>query len=169
MENVHTPPLLRLATPADLPALLPLFRAYQEHYGQLTSAGEEQTRAFLAEFLADAKTGFIVLACTEDRLVGFAAVYLTVSCLIARRIAHLGDLYVVPASRGAGVGTALLDAVSAEAGRRGIGLVRWLSLSSNTELNAWYRRLVEPLGTFDLYLLPTACGPSAPAAPSPSR
>ncbi len=160
-------PHLRIATPADLPDLLPLFRAYQEHYGQLTTAGEEQTRALLADLLAGPAAGFVVLAHRGNRLVGFAAVYLTISGLIARRIAHLGDLYVVPDLRRQGIGAALLDAVSAEAGRRGVGLVRWLSLSSETELNAWYRRQVPPLGTFELYLRPTDHEPGSAAPPRP--
>lgn len=166
---MDTPANLQLATPGDLQRLLPLFRAYQDHYGQLTNAGEEQTRALLSDLLADPTSGFVVLAHRDSRLVGFAAVYLTISGLIARRIAHLGDLYVVPTSRGHGVGTSLLDAVSAEAKRREIGLVRWLSLSSNTRLNAWYGRMVPPLGSFDLYLRPTDSEPSPTAVPAPDR
>ncbi|MFT3829113.1 MAG: GNAT family N-acetyltransferase [Opitutaceae bacterium] len=166
---MDAPPNLRIATPADLVELLPLFRAYQEHYGQMTTAGEEQTRALLADLLADPAAGFIVLAHRENRLTGFAAVYLTISGLIAQRIAHLGDLYVVPASRGLGLGTSLLNAVTTESRRRGISLVRWLSLSSNTRLNAWYGRVAPPLGTFELFLRPTDNEPGSAAVPPAPR
>lgn len=164
---MDTPSNLRLATPADLPDLLPLFRAYQEHYGQLTTAGEEQTRALLADLLADPAAGFVALAHRGDQLVGFAAVYLTISGLIAQRIAHLGDLYVIPEGRRHGIGTALFDAVSLEARRRDIGLVRWLAVSGDAELNAWYRRLIPPLGRFELYLRPTGdpLAPNTASAP----
>ncbi len=164
---MDAPPNLRLATPADLPDLLPLFRAYQEHYGQLTTAGEEQTRALLADLLADPSAGFVALAHRGNQLVGFAAVYLTISGLIAQRIAHLGDLYVIPEFRRHRVGTALFDAVALEARRRDINLVRWLAVAGDTELNAWYRRLVPPLGSFELYLRPTGTPQAADTAPDP--
>jgi GNAT superfamily N-acetyltransferase len=100
---------------------------------------------------------------------GFAATYFTVSGLIAQRLAHLGDLYVVPEFRKRGVGTALFEAVSGEAYARGIGLVRWLSISANDEVNAWYRKIAKPIGTFELYLRPTEAnsGRSASQPPTP--
>lgn len=146
---------IRLASPDDLPVILPLFRAYQEHYGQLTTASEEQTRRFLAEQLSNPAAGFSLLAFNGKETVGFAVVYLTVSGLIAQRIAHLGDLYVAPKHRRNGIATALFDAVVRETGARGIPLVRWLSLASNTDLNRWYNRLVKSAGTFELFLKPT--------------
>ncbi|PTY07860.1 hypothetical protein DB347_06435 [Opitutaceae bacterium EW11] len=155
LESMNLSCAIRPASDGDLASLLPLFRDYQHHYGQLTSAGEEQTRAFLGDLIADPRSGFVLLAVREGSIVGFAAVYITVSGLIAQRIAHLGDLYVAPKERRSGVATALFDAVSQEARSRGIRLVRWLSLSSNTDLNRWYSRLVKPAGTFELFLRPT--------------
>ncbi|HEY0943721.1 MAG TPA: GNAT family N-acetyltransferase [Opitutaceae bacterium] len=149
---------IRLAAPQDMPALLPLFRNYQDHYGQLTVAGEAQTQAFLADHLRHGDHGFVLLAWSGRIAVGFASVYLTASGLLAERLAHLGDLYVVPEQRRRGVGRALFDAVSAEARQRGIRLVRWLSLGSNVELNRWYNRLVNSAGNFELFLRPTDGG-----------
>lgn len=157
-------PAIRPATLDDLPALLPLFRAYQAHYGQLTAVSEAQTRAFLADHLRRSDGGFVLMAWSGEVAVGFAAVYFTVSGLIAERLAHLGDLYVVPDRRYQGLGTSLFDSVSMEARRQGIRLVRWLSLSSNTELNRWYNRLVKSSGSFELFLRPTGADvvPSQP-------
>src|SRR5581483_2702951 len=143
-------PIIRLASREDLPTILPLFRAYQKHYGQLTAAGKEQTRRFLAEQLGDPAAGFCLLAFDNHEAVGFALAYLTVSGLIAQRIAHLGDLYVAPQHRRNGIATALFEAVVREAGARGIPLVRWLSLNTNIDLNQWYNRLVKSAGTFEL-------------------
>lgn len=146
---------LRQATGEDLAVLMPYFRAYQEHYGTMTSASEEQTRSFLQGLLADAKAGFVLLAFIDAIPCGFATVYFTVSGLIAQRLAHLGDLYVAPEFRKRGVGTALFEAVANEAQARGIGLVRWLAVSSNAAVNAWYAKKANFVGTFELYLRET--------------
>jgi len=105
--------------------------------------------------LGDPAAGFCFLAFDDDEAVGFALAYLTVSGLIAQRIAHLGDLYVAPQHRRNGIATALFEAVVREAGVRGIPLVRWLSLNTNIDLNQWYNRLVKSAGTFELFLKPT--------------
>lgn len=152
-ENSHAV-TIRRATLSDLPVLLPQFRAYQEHYGTLTSASEAQTHEFLRGLLQDTRAGFVLVASADGQPAGFAAVYFTVSGLIAQRLAHLGDLYVGPPFRKRGIGTALFDAVARESSSCGINLVRWLSLASNTEVNAWYSKVVKPMGTFELYLRP---------------
>jgi len=151
---------IRKATRADLAALLPQFRAYQEHYGTLTSATEEQTRDFLSCMIDDPNAGFILIAISDGLPCGFAAVYFTVSGLIAQRLAHLGDLYVVPAFRKQDIGSTLFEAASCEAHSHGIRLMRWLSVSSNAPVNAWYSKMVRPVGTFELYLRPTEANKS---------
>jgi ribosomal protein S18 acetylase RimI-like enzyme len=146
---------VRRASVEDLDVLLPLYRSYQDHYGQLTQASESQTRQFLLELLRDARSGFVLLAFEEGNLAGFAAVYFTVSGLIAQRLAHLGDLYVQPPFRKRGIAQTLFDNVVVESRANGVSSVRWLSLESNRELNEWYARLAPPSGTFKLFLKPT--------------
>jgi ribosomal protein S18 acetylase RimI-like enzyme len=140
------------ASPERVEEVLPLFRAYQAQYAQLTDASEEQTRQFFVELLSDSERGFMVLAVTDGRIVGFATGFVTVSGVIASRIVHLGDLYVEPAYRGQSIGARLVDEVSAEAHRRGIPLVRWLSIASNEKLNRWYERLGARGSDFKLFL-----------------
>src|SRR5882757_8967911 len=117
-----------------LDQLLPLFRAYQTHYNQFTVAGEAQTRDFLSRILRCPNEGFVILASSSSRIVGFATGYVTVSGLLAERMIHLGDLYVDPEYRGRKVGTSLVSEVVVQARLRGLGLVRWLSLGSNEAL-----------------------------------
>jgi GNAT superfamily N-acetyltransferase len=146
---------LRLALPADLDRILPLFRAYQHHYAMLTDASEAKTRAFLARLLEESARGFAVLAEDGDVLIGFATGFVTVSGVIAEDLLHLGDLYVAPDRRRQGVATALIQRIQVEARGRGLPLVRWLSRRENTDLNAWYASLGASRGEFDLFLLPT--------------
>lgn len=111
---------------------------------------------FLTRFLEQPSTGFIVLAEVSGQLVGFATGYFTVAGVMAERLVHLGDLYVAPEHRGQGIATSLVNRVTDEARRNGIGLVRWLSLASNKDLNRWYESLGAKSGDFKLFLRPTA-------------
>jgi len=149
------PVVLHLAAPGSLEKILPLFRAYQEHYSALTSADETKTRRFLLELLAKPEAGFAVTAESEGKVVGFATGFFTVSGVLAEHMVHLGDLYVIPEYRHQGIATALINRVTEEARARGIGLVRWLSVAANTELNQWYASLGATSGDFKLFLKPT--------------
>ena len=146
----------RIADPSSLDLILPLFRAYQAHYSALTSATEGQTRDFLKKLLEQPANGFIILAEVDGALAGFATGYFTVAGVMAERLVHLGDLYVAPEYRRHGLATALVNRVTEQARLKGIGLVRWLSLASNTELNRWYESLGAKSGEFKLFLRPTS-------------
>jgi hypothetical protein len=91
---MNTPCDIAVLAERDLETLFPLFQAYQRHYAELTQAGAEETRRFLREHLSKPEGGFVLMARIAGEPVGFAAVYLTAAGIIARRIAHLGDLYV---------------------------------------------------------------------------
>ena len=96
---------IRAATVSDVEALLPLFRRYQAHYSQLTTATEEKTQAFLAELVSRPAQGFALIAEGELGIVGFATGFVTVSGVLAERMIHLGDLYVDSHFRRQGVAT----------------------------------------------------------------
>lgn len=149
------PVVYRLAGTDSLEEILPLFRAYQEHYSALTSADEAKTRRFLSELLATPTTGFAVVAESGGKVVGFATGFSTVSGVLAEHMVHLGDLYVLSEYRHQGIATALIDRVAEEARARGISLVRWLSVAANSELNQWYASLGTTSGDFKLFLKPT--------------
>lgn len=121
----------------------------------LTSASEEKTRDFLARLLAQPASGFIVVAERDGAIVGLAAAYFTISGVLAERLVHLGDLFVAPAHRRHGIATALVREVARQGRVHHIPLVRWLSLATNTDLNAWYASLGASTGDFKLFLLPT--------------
>jgi GNAT superfamily N-acetyltransferase len=144
---------LRLADPASVDRVLPLFRDYQAYYHEITSATEAQTRTFLDDLVARPEVGFVVLAEVDGELAGFTTAFFTVSGIMAERVVHLGDLYVAPPHRRRGIATRLLDEVASRAHGRGIRLVRWLSVASDTELIRWYESLGATSGVFRLYFL----------------
>src|SRR5919197_281630 len=96
--------LIQVVRRQDLPDLLPLMRAYCDFYK--VSPGD-QALLRLATALIDNPEceGLQLLAREPDgRAVGFATIFWTWSTLSAARIGVMNDLYVVPESRGNGIG-----------------------------------------------------------------
>ena len=83
-----------------------------------------------------------VLIATVGRVpAGFALFFHTFSTFLARRGLWLEDLFVYPEHRGAGVGSALLQAVAAIARARDCGRFEWAVLDWNTPAIGFYERL----------------------------
>lgn len=59
----------------------------------------------------------------------------------AARDLYIADLYVTPPMRGRGLGRALVAAAAAQASRRGLAYVGWLSKPWNEAAHAFYRGL----------------------------
>ncbi len=64
----------------------------------------------------------------------------------------LDDLYTAPEARGQGIGEALLEALSAMAAERGMGLVRWITAQDNDRARGLYdkRALATSWVTYDM-------------------
>ncbi len=128
---------MRQATVEDLDVLVPLFDTYRQFYR--SPSDPDRARRFLLERF-EHNQSVIFLALAADGAVGFTQLYPSFSSGAMARIFVLNDLYVVPEGRGAGTGSALLNAAAAY-GRR-VGAVR-LVLStevSNTTAQAVYER-----------------------------
>jgi len=131
--------LVRQAVWKDLDTVAILFDGYRQFYGQPSD---------LAAALGFLKARFehgqstIFLAESDGQAVGFTQLYPSFSSVSMARVFVLNDLYVSAASRGLGVGQALLHA--AEAYAKQLGSVR-LSLSTAVD-NASAQGLYESLG-----------------------
>jgi GNAT superfamily N-acetyltransferase len=130
---------VRQATVADLDLLVPLFDQYRQFYR--FPSDPEGARRFLWDRFAHQES-VIFLAYDGEEAAGFTQLYPSFSSGSMARIFVLNDLFVAPASRVRGVGTALISA-AAEYGRR-VGAVR---LVLSTELtNTTAQRLYEKTG-----------------------
>jgi ribosomal protein S18 acetylase RimI-like enzyme len=131
---------VRLASVHDLPALVPLFDAYRQFYGQPSEP--DAAHAFLAERFAHHES-VIFIALSEARTaVGFTQLYPMFSSVSAARIYVLNDLFVAPEARRQGVARLLLR--EAETYARAVGAIR-LTLST-AHTNEAAQRLYESLG-----------------------
>jgi ribosomal protein S18 acetylase RimI-like enzyme len=103
-------------------------------------------RALYSEFLAGG--GFVLLAERDGALIGYAMVAIKTSAetelddtwQAGERVAEIETLVVLPEGRGAGVGSALLDAVDAELAEMGIEDVLIAAFVTNTDAIRLYER-----------------------------
>jgi GNAT superfamily N-acetyltransferase len=85
---------------------------------------------------------------------GFALFFHNFSTWLARSGIYLEDLYVTPASRGTGLGIALLRRLASIAVERGCGRMEWAVLNWNTPAIRFYDSIgAQPLSEWTYYRL----------------
>lgn len=130
-----------LADRRDTDAIVHLLASYAadpDAGGGRTISGE--ARQQLAERLAAIPHRVVLLAVADDRPIGLAVCFEGFSTFAARPLLNLHDLVVDPECRGQGAGGKLLDAVDAEARRRGCVAVTLEVLGANHGAQRLYRR-----------------------------
>jgi len=123
----------------DKAAWLSLFKGYNDFYAASVPAEVVDT---LWQRLMRAAPGDhigIVAVDAEDRPIGLAHILFHASSWSIAPDCYLEDLYVDPATRKAGIGRALIEAVYAEADARGARRTYWMT----QETNATARRLYD--------------------------
>jgi GNAT superfamily N-acetyltransferase len=125
------------------PALLGLWRAYQEFY-RTSGIDAAKNQAHVQRIRDAPALGRIHLAVDGATAIGFSTVYFTFTSTRVCEVAVLNDLFVTPERRGAGVGRALIEHAFALARSEGIRFVRWLTEASNTSAQQLYRHYGEP-------------------------
>ncbi|MEU3475131.1 GNAT family N-acetyltransferase [Rhodococcus sp. NPDC006774] len=132
--------MIRRATEADVPAITALVHelAAYEKSSSLCTVRDEQLRSAL--FGAQPSV-FAHVAEHERTVVGCALWFLNFSTWDGVNGIYLEDLYVQPAARGGGFGTALLAALAAECVDRGYTRLAWSVLDWNTPSIGFYRSL----------------------------
>ncbi|MFN3597809.1 MAG: GNAT family N-acetyltransferase [Rubricoccaceae bacterium] len=137
------PTRIRPATPADAPLVCALVLELAE-YERLRDAAETTPEAIAAALTPGPDAPRLDVLLAEDQAgeaVGFALFYPVFSTFRAAWALYLEDLYVRPERRGCGHGFALLQAVAAEAVRRGAPRLDWVVLDWNALALGFYRRL----------------------------
>jgi GNAT superfamily N-acetyltransferase len=132
--------VIRSATPHDVAGLLGLTRELAE-YEKLTDlfVATEDT---LREALFGARPAVEALVAEHDsKMVGYALYFHNFSTFLSRRGLYLEDLYVQPALRGSGLGTALLRRVAAIAVERQCGRFEWSVLDWNQNAIDFYTKM----------------------------
>lgn len=129
----------RSAERRDVPLILRYIRelARYEKLEEKVVATEE----ILEEWLFDKEKAEVIFAVVEGKEVGFALFFHNFSTFLGRAGIYLEDLYVEPAYRGQGIGTALLKELARIAVARGCGRLEWWCLDWNQPSIEFYRAL----------------------------
>lgn len=144
---------IRPAAPADVPAMFRFINelARYEREPDAVVATEEMIRHSLFDE-GHVAHGLIATLGGEPR--GFAIYFFNFSTWLGRPGLYLEDLYVTPASRGSGVGRALLTSLARVAVERGCGRMEWSVLDWNEPAIEFYRSLgARPQDEWTVYRL----------------
>jgi ribosomal protein S18 acetylase RimI-like enzyme len=133
---------VRLAQSADLAVLADLFNQYRQFYEQADDLAAAY--AFLQQrFEQQQSTVLLAMDNMPDgaQVVGFCQLYPSFCSVALTNIEVLYDLFVLPATRGQGVGRALLLAAENRAAQQGIGRLDLTTAHTNLTAQALYESL----------------------------
>ncbi|HEU0043025.1 GNAT family N-acetyltransferase [Sphingomonas sp.] len=128
---------IRAAAPGDVPTILRFVRELAAFEREPDAV--KATADTLAEALFGARPAAEAVIAEADQPLGFALFFHNFSTWTGRRGLYLEDLYVTPAARGRGVGTALLRHLAALALERGCARFEWAVLDWNVDAIGFYR------------------------------
>jgi len=131
---------IRPATPADVALILRLVRELAEFEREPDAVMATQEMLEKALF-GDRPAAEALIAEVDGTPAGFALFFQNFSTWTGRPGIYLEDLYVTPAVRGAGVGTALLRHLAGLALDRGCGRFEWAVLDWNQPAIDFYRAM----------------------------
>jgi GNAT superfamily N-acetyltransferase len=132
--------MIRPATPADLPRVLELV-ALLADFEQLPGPDAGALARYQADLFGPRPRAEILVAERAGQVVAYALFFFTYSTFRARPSLYLEDLFVDPAARGQGVGSALMAALEARALAEGCVRFEWMVLDWNAPAIAFYQRL----------------------------
>lgn len=141
MHNAEVTPTIRAALPSDETAWRQLWRGYCDFYkAQLP---EEVTNRTWKRILDPDSAVMCVVAELDGQVYGFANCVVHENTWETQAVCYLEDLFVTPAARGRGIGTALLEwlrnAMRAEAWAR----LYWVTKADNVQARRLYDRFTQ--------------------------
>ena len=132
--------VIRRGTRRDVPIILGMIRGLAE-YERLAHEVEMTTERVRRHGFGRRPYFETVICRRGRRAIGFALYFFTYSTFLARPSLYLEDLFVLPAERGRGAGTALLASLARVARRRRCGRMEWAVLDWNAPALHFYARL----------------------------
>lgn len=142
--------LFRYAEKKDIPLILYFIKelANYEQMADEVIATEE----LLEEWIFDKKKAEVILAVTEEKIIGFALFFHNFSTFLGRSGIYLEDLFILPESRGRGYGKAVLKKLAQIAVERGCGRLEWWCLDWNKPSIDFYLSLgAKPMKDWTVY------------------
>ena len=137
--------LIRAPVQADLADWLLLWEGYNRFYGRHgpSALPENVTRTTWSRILDPKENVNALVAGDQGKLMGLAHYLFHKSTTRVEEVCYLSDLFVLPTTRGQGVGKALLLAVYDKARSAGSTRVYWQTRTDNASARKLYDRLAK--------------------------
>lgn len=145
---MSSPILVRPIQQTDFEAWQPLWDGYNAFYGRKdeTALAPEITQATWQRFFDPAEPVFALVAESEGQLLGLTHYLYHRSTTRFELTCYLQDLFTDPATRGRGVGRALINGVYEQARAAGIKRVYWQTHTTNAAGRLLYDKVAQHLG-----------------------
>lgn len=142
------PIVIRPVEERDYAAWKPLWDGYNAFYGRQGAAAlpDDISRVTWSRFFDAYEPVHALVAESEGKLLGLAHYLFHRSTIQIAPSCYLQDLFTTEASRGKGVGRALIEAVYDRASEAGCPRVYWQTHETNTTAMALYDKLAEKSG-----------------------
>ena len=139
---------IRPVAPADFDAWKPLWDGYNAFYGRQgpSALPEAVTQATWQRFFDPVEPVFGLVAEREGQVIGLTHFLFHRSTTRVELTCYLQDLFTDPASRGQGVGRALIQGVYQCAQTAGIVRVYWHTHETNVAGRLLYDKVAQHLG-----------------------
>jgi GNAT superfamily N-acetyltransferase len=146
---------IRPVTRSDYEQWLPLWDGYNAFYGRSgpTALDGEITRMTWARFFDADEPVYALVTERGDRLLGLAHYLFHRSTTTIAPVCYLQDLFTDAATRGQGIGGALINEVYARAKKAGSSRVYWQTHETNQTGQRLYDKVAERSG-FIVYRKP---------------
>ncbi|MEP6757279.1 MAG: GNAT family N-acetyltransferase [Chthonomonadales bacterium] len=132
--------VIRRTTPDDIETVLGLIRGLAD-YEKLDPPDEEACARLKEHGWGSAPKFEAWIAEVDGVAVGYAVLFETYSSFLAKPTLYLEDIFLLPESRGAGVGKQFIEKLAAEAVARDCGRMEWVCLDWNTPSLGFYEKL----------------------------
>lgn len=138
--DTHASVQIRPATPVDVTAIFALIQALAE-YEKLTHLMTGTPEALQEHLFGNPSYAEAIIAEWEGQTAGFALFFPNYSTFLTKPGLYLEDLFVLPAYRRRGIGTAMLRYIAQLALERDAGRLEWNVLDWNTPAIAFYEKV----------------------------
>jgi len=141
-------PVIREVREDDYDRWIPLWDGYNAFYGRSgeTALPREVTKTTWLRFFDPSEPVHALVAEEGEELLGLTHYLFHRSTTLIPPITYLQDLFTVPAARGQGVATALIEAVYARAALAGSPRVYWQTHETNAVARSLYDKVAERSG-----------------------
>ncbi|TYR81631.1 GNAT family N-acetyltransferase [Priestia megaterium] len=133
--------VIRPVAEADVERLASLMKEYIVDFYQRPEPPRKAIISYIERLLSHPSTGVQFVAEQDNKLVGFATLYITFSTLSLKETAILNDLYVSPLNRGNKVGEQLFQTCASYVNEHQLAGMTWETAHDNHVAQRLYEKL----------------------------